>query len=261
VRLGTLLHGCLLALGGHVSEQAEPVSVLASPAVVASTVLALTGLVLLGRRREWLPLLAIVSTLLVVSLLNDRVEPVVVRARHYAAVLPLGFVLVALAVVALHDWLVVVVPRRLAHGIGLLILASLLLAQQLALRDYVTDRLAAPDGNNRALLAVAEAISRGPRSERVYLDVQLAALRTMSGGRMYTQVRYLLLVRGQEFQAFDVARQELPLGSRDSASRRVVVSAGSLDAAAARYRLVRLPGDPGEGATIRVFRAYRRGVR
>jgi hypothetical protein len=90
--------------------------------------------VLLTHRREWLPILGIVSTLLVVSAFNDCVEPVVVRARHFAQILPLGFVLIAVAVVVLHDRLATFVPRHLAQAVALLILSSLLIAQQLSHR-------------------------------------------------------------------------------------------------------------------------------
>src|SRR5215213_6405812 len=111
LRLGTLLRSYALALGGRASEQVEPASALVSPSVVAATALAIAGLVRLARRREWLPILGIVSTVLVVSAFNDRVEPVVVRARHFAQILPLGFVLAALGVVGLHDRLATFGPR------------------------------------------------------------------------------------------------------------------------------------------------------
>jgi len=257
-RLGTLLRSYALALGGQAGEQAEPVAALLSPTVVVSAALVALAVMLLVRRREWLPLLGIASTVLVVSMFDDRVEPVVVRARHFAQVLPLSFGLVAVALVALHDRLATLTARRVAVGIGLVVLSALLVAQQEELHAYTADRLAHPDENNLALLTVADAISRGSRTERVYLDVQLAAVRTISGGRMYSQIRYLLLLRGQEFQLFDLARDVLPVGSRGSVSRRLVLSASSVGEAGARYRLEPLPGDPGDGSPIRVFRAYAR---
>jgi hypothetical protein len=257
-RLGTLLRSYALALGGRASEQVEPLSALLSPAVVGATALALAGLVLLVRRREWLPLLAIASTLLIVSVFNERVEPVVVRARHFAQILPLTLALVAVAIVAVHHRLASFGRRRLAHAVAMTMLSLLVVANTLAYGDYVSDRLARPNENNLALLTVAEAISRGSRTERVYLDVQLAAIRTISGGRMYSQIHYLLLLQGQELQALDFSRQELPIGRPGSASRRVVLSAASLDEVTRRYRLVPLPGDPGVGSLIRVFRAYAR---
>jgi hypothetical protein len=257
-RLELLLRSLTLALGGRASELVEPIEAFVSPPVLAFNALAVVGLILLARRREWLPLCVVLSELLVVSLLNNRVEPVVVRARHFAQLLPLGFVLVAVAVLAVRDRLARLGPRLVADGAAVLLVGLLALGQQLQLQAYVSERLAHPDKNNRALLQVADAISRGSPTERVYLDAQLVPLRTMSGGRMYTQIRYLLLVRGQEYEQFDLASQTLPVGRPGVESRRVVLSAASVEAAAARYRLVPLRGDPGDGSPIRVFRAFPR---
>src|SRR5215217_2020666 len=48
-----------------------------------------------------------------------------------------------------------------------------------------------------------------------------------------------------------------PVGQAGAASRRVVLSAGCKPGVAARYRLGPLPVDPGDGASLRAFRAYR----
>ena len=75
---------------------------------------------------------------------------------------------------------------------------------------------------------------------------------------MYTQIRYLLLPRRQEFQQFDYLLHDLPIGRTGSASRRVVLDASSIEEVANRYRLVPLEGDQGDGSPIRAFRAYPR---
>ena len=257
-RLAILLRSLAFSLGGRASEQVEPPAALLDPPVLLACLLVLAGLALLARRREWLPPLVAVSAVLAISLLNDRVEPVVVRSRHYALLLPLGFVLVAVSIAALHRRLGGLGPGWLAHGVGLVLVATLVVAPQAALRAYVSDRLARPEANNLAFLRVDAAIARGSRRERVYLDGQLAMLRTMSGGRLYGQMRYLLILRRQEYEPFDFARQSLPIGRPGSGSRRIVLSAETVAVAAARYRLVPLPGEPGEGAPVRAFRAYAR---
>ena len=44
-------------------------------------------------------------------------------------------------------------------------------------------------------------------------------------------------------------------------ARRLVLAAESVQEATRRYRLVPLPGEPGEGAPIRAFRAFPRHTR
>ena len=103
-RLAILMRACSLALSGRVSEYIEPQAIL-SPLVLVYVGLLLVGASVLVRRREWLPMLAIVSGLLLISLLNGRLEPIVARSRHYAQLLPIGYVLVAVALGALRDGL------------------------------------------------------------------------------------------------------------------------------------------------------------
>lgn len=255
-RFGALLRGCALALGGRVSEYVEPDALLTLP-VVVSGALALSGLALLARRREWLPLLVIGSAVLVVSFLNGRVEPVVIRARHYAQLLPLGFALVAVSVVMLRVYVDRWAPPLVTGGVTLALVALLIVVPRFELEAYVAERLTRPEKNNLALLQVVEAVSRGSPDETVYLDDQLATLPTMSGGRMLTQLRYLFTLNRQEVDTVNVAQGPLPIGQRGTASRRLVLRAENVAVAAARYRLEPLPGDPGDGSPIRVFRAYR----
>jgi hypothetical protein len=122
---------------------------------------------------------------------------------------------------------------------------------------YEAERLSRPDKNNSAYLAVLDAVARsGTPDERLYLDYELTDLLTMSGGRMITHLRYAFTVRGQEFATIEVDDDRLPIGQRADNSRRLILHAESVRDAARRYRLVPLPGEPGEGAPLRAFRAY-----
>jgi 4-amino-4-deoxy-L-arabinose transferase-like glycosyltransferase len=266
-RLLRLLRAVALALGGAVSEDVQPWA-LSSPMVVAVVGLALLGLASFARRGAWLPLLATVSVLLVVSSMNGRVEPVVPRARHYAPLLPLGLVaaaegLMVLRTLALGALARLRAPRRLGRGVADAVLAlavvGLIAGSVASLRAYEAERLARPEKHNGALLAVLAAIeASGARDERVYVDAGLAQALTMSGGRTLTHLRYAFLVTGQEYDTLDVRQQPLPLGRAATSSRRLVLRGEDVPAVEGLYRLDPLPGEPGPGAPLRAFRAYAR---
>jgi len=255
-RLAVLLRAYGLALGGRVSEYVEPSALLTLP-VLAYAGLAVGGLVVLARRREWLLPLALLSGLLVISLLNARLEPVMARSRHYAQLLPIGFVTIAVALTALGGWL----ARRAGPAVAVASIASaavlLVTLSQVELYAYLADRLDRPEKNNRALIEAVDAVIHdGQLDDRVYLDDQLTSGDTNSNRRGLRDVQFMLTVLGQEYDDVNVAQQPLPVGRSAGASRRVVLSEESVGAAAARYRLVPLPGEPGDGARIRAFRAY-----
>jgi diacylglycerol kinase len=273
-RLVGLLQAAALAVGGYASEYEATASELLSPVVVVAVALALLGLWVSARRGIWLPLLVTISVILSVSLLNGRVEPIVPRVRHYVTLVPLGAVMIAVALAWLYGRLVgwqradgAAARGRPRSGVGGgvwlvragLALVPLLLAggSMASYRSYEAERLSRPDKNNAAYLAVLEAVAAsGSVDDRLYLDHELGELLTMSGGRMLSHLRYAFLVRGQEQDTIEINEERLPIGQRGTASRRLVVSAGSVEMAARRYRLVPLPGEPGEGAPIRAFRAY-----
>jgi hypothetical protein len=280
-RLAGLLQAAALAVSSVTTEVELSAAALLSPMVIVSVALVLVGLWTCARRGVWLPLLVTLSVLLSVSLLNGRVEPIVPRVRHYMTLVPLGTIMIAVAVVWLHDrvtaWqrdaesdrATAQSPTQQRRGAGIwggawlaragLVLVPLLLAggSLASYGAYEAERLSRPDKNNAAFLAVLEAVATsGTVDERLYLDAQLVDLLTMSGGRMLTHLRYAFLVRGQEVDVIDVDDDRLPIGQRGNISRRLVLSAETVSEAEQRYRLVPLPGEPGEGAPLRAFRAF-----
>jgi hypothetical protein len=254
-RLLILLRAYALALGGRVSEYIEPEALLTLPVLLYAG-LGLAGLGILIRRREWLPVLAILSGLLVISLLNARLEPIVARSRHYAQLLPVGFVVIAVALDALRVW----VARYGNPAVSWLTVAALVVVllglSQWQLQAYLADRLDRPEKNNRALLAAAEAVVRGDRrSERVYVDALLASADVNSNRRGLRDIEFVLAIRGQEYEVIDLTRRPLPVGRTGIAARRVLLGEESTELARQHFRLSPLPGDPGEGARFRAFLA------
>jgi diacylglycerol kinase len=256
-RVTGLLKAAALAVGGYTSEVEAPVSALLSPMVVVSVALALLGLWVCARRRAWLPLLVTVSVIFSVSLLNGRVEAIVPRVRHYMTLVPLGTIMIGVALVWLHDRMARrggVRPATVMLGVVPILLAIGLYASY---DTYEDERLTRPDKNNAAYLAVLDAVAAsGAPDERIYLDDQLSDIQTLSGGRMLTHLRYAFTVRGQELDTIEIEDDHLPIGRRGMTSRRVVLNANDVEEASRRYRLVPLPGEPGEGAPLRAFRAF-----
>ncbi|MCC7371321.1 MAG: glycosyltransferase family 39 protein [Chloroflexi bacterium] len=263
-RLLELLRSQALVLGSRTTEIEGDPSLLLSPYVFVGVGLALLGLWVAARRGAWLPLAVTVSVIAIVSLLNGRLEPIVPRLRHYATLLPLGMVMISLGLVWLAEWLSTV--RRFSEvgrwlGLAVLLGTPLVLAAGSisAFREYETERLSRVDKHNGPYLAVLQAVAgSGPRSERLYLDENLNDLLTMSGGRMLSHLRYAFSVTGQEFDTVDLDDDALPVGRRGSDSRRLILRAETVPMAQKRYRLTPLPGEPGEGAPLRAFRAFPR---
>jgi hypothetical protein len=130
-------------------------------------------------------------------------------------------------------------------------------SSHLELQAYLADRLARPEKNNRELIEATSAlVQSGDLHERVYLDGQLGSAEINSNRRGLRDFEYMLTVHGQEYDTIDVALRSLPFGPTGRASRRIVLTQESLPLAAARYRLVPLPGSPGDGARFRAYRAF-----
>jgi hypothetical protein len=261
-RLLDLARAIALAIAGQVSEVAWPVERLGSPFVAGPVLLALCGLWAVSHRGIWLPLLVALSVLVAVSMLNGRVEALVPRVRHYASLLPLGAVLIAEGVALLHAEL----HRRWhASWVGPVYLATatifLVAGPVSVLRDYEADRLSRPDRNNQTYLDVLSGVAAsGAPDERVYLDDELADVRTFSGGQVLDHLTFAFAVIGQEYDIIDVEREPLPIGRSGPQSKRLLLAADDIEPAAARYRLEPLPGDPGDGASLRAFRAFPRDI-
>jgi 4-amino-4-deoxy-L-arabinose transferase-like glycosyltransferase len=260
-RLLVLLLQLPVSLGGLVSESSD-VGAPLHPLFAGYGALALVGLIVLCRRREWLPCLAVLSGLLLISFLNGKLEPVVPRGRHYALLLPLGYVGMGVALIAAYHLAPITAQRlRIAEAwvieavvIGL----ALAIAFGPLLRLHTYYETAHREGRtNIAVLATLESISNnGPPQERVYVDHALSSVHTISGGRLHRILRLGMALRQQDYEEVDLGPASLSLGPGPDESRRIVLRTDNVSRAAGWYRLEPLPGEPGAGAPLRAFRAY-----
>jgi hypothetical protein len=258
-RLLLLLRTGGAALGGLVSESAQP-EALFHPLVALYAVLALVGFVLLCRRGEWLPLLALVSGLLLISLLNGRLEPLVVRARYSAPLLPLGCVAVAVSLVDLHQQArqtsqrLRIAPTRVADLAGLFLALPLVFGPLFLLHGYYED--AHRRGRtNRPILATLEAISRaGPSGEWVCVDRALNDRRTLPSGRLLEIMEWALPLRGRQVRVVYVQGDGQSSGLSLEDCGVLVLDPNSVELVASYHELEPLPGEPGRQAPLRAFR-------
>jgi 4-amino-4-deoxy-L-arabinose transferase-like glycosyltransferase len=177
-RFGLLINELFGALAGLVGESPQPM-LFESPEALLWLGLLLLGLGWLARRREWLLLAVIVSGLLFISLLNGRLAPIVVRARHYALLLPAAYVAVAVALVGLYGWL----RGRLVGRLTLVACAvGLLIAPLWHLQTYY--RWAYDQGHTNQVQLASDSTLRQLTNtgETVLVDRSLLRVPTLSGG-------------------------------------------------------------------------------
>lgn len=253
MRLLNLVGELPAGLAGLLSEtNAQPASIL-HPLAALYVGLALVGLALLARRGAWLPCCALVSGILLTSLLNGKNAPVLGHARYYAPLLPVLYVCAAVGLLGLAEraaqaWS----PRPSAVATGAAVLA-LTTAPLLGLRAYYADAYATAR-TNQPLFRTLEALdANGPRDETVYLDEALADVQ-FSGGRYLFQLDLAFALSGQRFEAVNL-KEQARLDPARRLSGRIVLDDSSLDSARALFQLRSLQDESDRRAPLRAFRA------
>jgi 4-amino-4-deoxy-L-arabinose transferase-like glycosyltransferase len=259
-RLLVLLGEFAQGLAGLLTEAGgPPPEVWLYPLAGLYAALALFGLVLLSRRGEWLPCLVLVSGLLAMSLLTAKFRPMVVNGRYYAPLIPLGYVLVALALATLYQYAGRMISRPWMTDAAALAVGTALVAAQVLLLHRYYERAHGEARTNLIVLATLEAVAQDGRpDDPVYLDRKLKETPPLNVGRHLEVLSVGFMVAGQRFDAFDPAGTALPRAARGT-GHRLILHPDSLLIAERRYRLQPLPGEPGTDAPVRAFLAYPRG--
>lgn len=254
-RLLSLLYGLARALVGRLTETPQP-DVRLEPALVVFGGLVAAGLILFWRRGYQLPSLAMLAGLAMISSASGTSTALVPNARHFALLLPIAYVAIACAVVVAsrmagrltqRPWLGVAVG-----GVASLVLVATSLS---GLRDYY-DTMQREGRTNAPVLEALAAIERGSApDETVYLDDDLSLSGTISGGRLLATMDLALEIQRRPHEVVDARNARLI--SRPRETRVLVLHPDTIRYASQRYVLEPLPGEPGPGAPLRVFRASR----
>ena len=220
------------------------------------------GVESLLRRRALLPLLAAVSFLALLPIVNGRYESSVPKARYIAPLLPICYLAIALLIAESRAWIRTLQVswarplRPILHaGVGVLLLV-LAIGPLLGLTAYY--RTAQQGGLTNALFYQAvRAIQSSTRpGERVYVERQLLQLYTLGGGQWNEHLLFAAAVDNWQRVAF-----QLPGVLAPSVPRIVgplVVRGSRAQVAMQLYQTQPIADGPPDGAPVRVF--YSSGV-
>jgi hypothetical protein len=261
------------SLGGGLSESGPLQGPTGLPAGVAFGLLLVLGFGASIRQRNWLPVLAFGTFLVLLPLVNARYAASVPKARYIAPLLPLSYAVIGAYLTHLYRQLgALPVGQRASGSTGrarsatrllggvpaaraVLVLASLslVLTPLLGLQAYY--RRATEDGwtNARFYHMVATINGTLRPGERVYADRALSHLYTSSSGEMLAHLRFV----GGVYPAWKVQPVDLPRGPDDpvpSIRGILVMAGGSAPMAESTMRLQKIDGAPPDGAPLRIVR-------
>lgn len=260
------------SMSGVLSEFDPLRGPLGAPIGLAFVGLAALGLAQAARRGAWLPVIACVTYLVLLPLVNARFGPSIPKARYIAPLLPLCYAAVGLLVVDAYDRAGRLLNGRTdLAGVGSVAAASrpaslrvvtrggivvgvvaLLTAPFIGLQTYYRQDIER-GRTNADLYATIEAVNaaRTP-GDRVFIDHDLSLSYTPGGGRLEEHLRFAGSVYGWNRQSVD-----LPLTADQiqvATSSLLVVSTRDVPAALAVLRLEEVSSSLSDRAPARVFR-------
>lgn len=188
--LGALLTSVPLLLAGEIGERRGEFLALDDPVPFLYAGLLLVGLVVAIRQRVLVPLLLFASAALVLPVFNGKYEPLF-NGRYLAPLLPLAFVLLALALTAAVER--VPIPRGLRAPTVAFALCLLVVWPVMSLGRYVSATLAAGP-NNHELYRAAEIVAAAGSSKPVLMDATLSGTRVSTGREGTGVLEYLLIL-------------------------------------------------------------------
>jgi len=209
-RLADLLVGLARALGSALDQRDSLLAYATDPLVLVAVTLLLGGLIVTVRRRSWLPILAVATSILTLPLVNPKYDPIL-EVRYLAPILPVCLLWIGLGLEWLgsghRDDLRRPVGRgrsRLAAladqptGTGRVVLAALLttgliVGSLAALSRYYDDVRENYRTGARILEVVATARQKGPAAQPVVLDQRLDKMSLGPGAGIVLRVLHLAL--------------------------------------------------------------------
>jgi glucose/arabinose dehydrogenase/4-amino-4-deoxy-L-arabinose transferase-like glycosyltransferase len=245
------------SLSGTLVETGPLSGPLVRPLGMGLLLATVAGVEALGRRRSMLTLLAVVSYLLLLPIVNGRYESSVPKARYIAPLLPICYLAIA---VLLEESRARIAHLRGKHvrpfspvlygGIAAVALV-LAIGPLLGLAEYY--RAAQQDGRTNApfyqtVRAIEDSLRPG---ERVYVERELLQQYTLGGGQWNEHLLFAGTVDGWQRIPF-----EMPGALAPSVPRIVgpMVVRGTRAAAAEQvYRVDPVASGPPDGAPARVF--------
>ncbi|MFN0070984.1 MAG: hypothetical protein ACKVVP_05780, partial [Chloroflexota bacterium] len=190
------------------------IDVATSPSRFVYTALAVGGLILLGWRRQLLPLCFCLSAVLVLPYFNPRYGPIL-SGRYLIPLLPFCFIGIAVAI----EWIASRLPRAETARTALSLLAVCFPIIHLV---WYYEEVLADDRTNAPLYALANsARALYQPSDLVFLDEVLEQEPLTGGGNDLKALRMLLETRGLSYEVVKLNPESLSV--IDELGREVVV--------------------------------------
>lgn len=204
--LGALLLSSARLMSGTLDERDGPADFLLDPWVVAPAALALAGLAIAVKRRAWWLVGAVVLAVFLPPAFNGRYRPVL-DGRFLMPLLPVLFVALAVAIWSVAQTLTVGLfsarsglasAWEIVHGVAL----AAMVAGSVALVVHPLAQLDAfyhasiEDGFSNALYlqTLRELQAAGVGDEAILLDPKLMDIKSLGGGKAWTNLQWLLAV-------------------------------------------------------------------
>jgi glycosyltransferase AglD len=257
--VGSMLLLLARLVGGAVDQRPDVFSYLVDPGVVVGGVLAIAGLLLLWRRGQPLPLLAVVTFLVLLPLVNSKFRTLV-TIRYLMPLYPLIAIGIAVTIDALaHRFGVRSVP--LQRVVMTLALVAILVPSFSSLQRYY-DRLLRTGDTNERILRLEGAIAGARRpGELVIVDEDMGTELPGTGVTEIRGFRYLLAMDEVPFRAERIAPRRLEDALQTAPSVLAVLNGRDLEQVERRLTATPLEGRgrvaTGRGSDYQVYRLER----
>jgi glucose/arabinose dehydrogenase len=267
------------SLGGILVESGALAGPVAQPAGLAIVLVAACGIEALCRRRDPLLLLAVLSYVLLLPVINGRFESLVPKARYIMPLLPIIFAGAGLALVQALSWAGRpyvghsstplqpdasrtggasdrrTLSRLLLRSSVTMLALGLLLFPLSGLVNYYTAAVQSRRTNTLFFQAVNAIEASRRAGDHVYVERNVQSIYTLGGGQWHEHLVFAASVYGWNSETLDWI-------SQDSQNVRrivgpVLVRTGVVPIVGKTYRIEPVPGSPAAPSPIRVI--YSRG--
>jgi hypothetical protein len=246
-------------IGGAIDQRPDALSYLLDPGVLLGTAFGTVGLILLWRRDQPLLLLAVLTYLVLLPLVNTKFRTLV-TARYLMPVYPLIVVGIALAVDRLARRLEAQSAALRSLILGLAIIALIVPSLESLQRHY--DRLLRTGDTNERILKLADVIAQYRRpDEQVVVEESMGSEIPGTGVTEIRGFRYLLTMADVPFRSERIAPRRFEDDLQTVPSMLAVLNARDAEQVERRVTVTAVDGRAraviGRGSDYQVYRLER----
>jgi glycosyltransferase AglD len=246
-------------ISGAVDQRTGALSYLLDPGVLVGAAFAVSGLIVLWRRGEPLPLLAVVTFLVLLPLVNSKFRTLV-TIRYLMPIYPLLAIGMAMSITAIARS-VSARSLRLRIVVVSLMMVSIIVPSLSSLQRHY-DRLLRTGDTNERILRLRDAINQARRpGELVIVDEDMGSEITGTGVTEIRGFRYLLTMDNVPFLSERISARRLEDSAEAAPSVLAVLNGRHLEQAERRLKVQPLEEREraviGRGSDYQVYRLER----